>query len=532
MTALGRIRLGEVEAQILRFFFIFRKAHQQKLCACGTGEKSAVQKTAHRFGKSLRGRLVCLWRGLQPDIFPCAETDPLCQFIGILRHLVRTLIRLFFIKGIGQAFCVAVSLLILQKDRIGVAKDREESDTAPHRADLLPAEAVIDQDRACRTGGRCTQNGISSCGNAVRGVFHRHTAMPVFFEPRQRHPGLHGPRIPFMCPQRNILCPEQQNTYCPKDLSFHLRGQICGILRKLIHLLPALIRLPVCIYISRPSGTVFRTLHCGRTGFCACSHSLSLIPHFICGAECAEQESGKSFLFFGQGDHHLGGPGRQDPVASGIPEYMQAEIIPCPPLLYRASGQKDLRIIPHHIPCFGPYDRTVAAALKLVAQEVPPGCSPGRIFLGKIQKHPGGTPVAGLPVDSAQEADHAPPQLRIFQPAAGIEILPVAVGSFLLPCKPGGKVAGLIGSRIPDRNASQFSLRLRILAAQDQQMHAVQAGDQIAMAAQSDLVDQSVRLQEPVVRKFLFQTKIHVQTHHLQLQQFHFFSLSPAHLHC
>ena len=63
-------------------------------------------------------------------------------------------------------------------------------------------------------------------------------------------------------------------------------------------------------------------------------------------------------------------------------------------------------------------------------------------------------------------------------------------------------------------------------------MHAVQAGDQIAMAAQSDLVDQSVRLQEPVVRKFLFQTKIHVQTHHLQLQQFHFFSLSPAHLHC
>ena len=210
---------------------------------------------------------------------------------------------------------------------------------------------------------------------------------------------------------------------------------------------------------------------------------------------------------------------------------MQAEIVPRPPLLHTAAGQQDLRVGLYHVPGLDPDHRAVAAALKLMAQEVPARGSPGRILLCQIQEHPGSAPVAGLAVDPAQEPDHTPPQLAILHPAAGIEILSVAVGILLLPRKAGGKILGCIAPCVADCDAAQLPPGLRMLAAQDQKMHAVQTRDQIPVTSQGDLVDQPVRLQKPVIGKFFIQTEIDVQTHQLQLQKLQLFSLTAAHLH-
>ena len=254
------------------------------------------------------------------------------------------------------------------------------------------------------------------------------------------------------------------------------------------------------------------------------------IPHLIGRTQGAKEKFGEGFLFFREGDHHLRGPGRQGSVAGGIPEYMQAEIVPGPALLYTASGQQDLRVLPNHIPGLDPDHRTVAAALILMAQEIPARRGPGRIFLCQIQKHPGSAPVTGLAVNTAQEPDHTSPQLGILHPAAGKEILSVAVGILLLARKAGGKILRCIISCIPDCNASQFPAGFRMLAAQDQKVHAVQTRDQIPVAAQGDLIDQTVRLQKPVIGRRLLETEINIEAHQLQLQKLQFPSLPAAHL--
>ena len=69
-----------------------------------------------------------------------------------------------------------------------------------------------------------------------------------------------------------------------------------------------------------------------------------------------------------------------------------------------------------------------------------------------------------------------------------------------------------------------------MLAAQDQKVHAVQTRDQIPVAAQGNLINQTIRLQKPVIGRRLLETEINIEAHQLQLQKLQFLSLPAAHL--
>ena len=203
-TPLRGICLGQIKAQVILFSAAVRQTHQQEPGPGFSRQKAAVQKTSDSFCKLFRDRIVLSGFDPEAHIRAASESDPLRKSIGILRGMV-FLLRRLFIQGIGEAFRVAVSLLILQENRIGVTVDRQKSDSAADREDLLSAETVIDHHRADCTGSGRAKDGISPRRNAVLRILCRHAVTPVFLEIGQRNMCFHSAGVPPVGLQRQIL---------------------------------------------------------------------------------------------------------------------------------------------------------------------------------------------------------------------------------------------------------------------------------------------------------------------------------------
>ena len=238
------------------------------------------------------------------------------------------------------------------------------------------------------------------------------------------------------------------------------------------------------------------------------------------GAERSVKKRGETLLFFSQRDHDLCRFVRQNIIARRVPEHKESEIVLDPALLHAASGQQNTGIFLYHLPGIDPDHRAVAAVLVLVSEEIPARSCPGRVLLRQIHQHPGCLPAALGAVNTLEEANHLAAQLDILLPAAGVEILPVAIGILLLSCKAGGKIHCGICSGISDRDARKLPLRLGLLSPHDQHMDPVKTGDQVPVTEPGDLIDHSVSLQLQIrMGAGVCQPEIDIESHQLQLEK-------------